>query len=110
MHGFLRGENKAEGGIGWGHDGLQIGETSVPHSPFPDATSSAEQKWNLEAVALLEGRELQRVPVEARPEDVVVVVVVDLVKRSAKYTVRRDRRSDTSRRARTMSTQRHVSR
>ena len=70
MNGLFHGENKAEGGIGWAHDALQIGETSVPHDPFPDATSSAEQKWNLEAAVLLKGRELQeghcRVPPRGR--------------------------------------------
>jgi hypothetical protein len=43
------------------------------------------------AVALLEGRGLQEGHCQAHPED---VVVVDLVKRSAKYAVRRDRGSD----------------
>jgi uncharacterized protein len=39
-HGFLQGESEAEGEIGWAHDALRTGETSVPLDPFLDCTSS----------------------------------------------------------------------
>lgn len=50
-HGFHQAENEVEGEIGWAHDALWTGETSVPHDPFQNSTSRTGPSINTSSTA-----------------------------------------------------------